>query len=527
MPHARTSNPFKSPVSAFLLARVSGHALVVLLCLLLPEVGPNRFAVAALLLIAIPLAVIVSVRFNASDGMWIDALFDLVLTVTLVHFIPQVWHAALCIGLMVALAPGLSLHPRSPSIYLLLGCVLAAGMTLAAVVHNIENWLLPMLAFLAVFPPIIAYAHFQLRRANRLRGRSELLDHVTALSGGIAHDFNNTLMSISGQAELALLDLGDNHPATRRLRDVVEAVERASRLSDQLLAFANRDSDDEHRWDLVAEVKTLAALLRPVVPPNVDIQVHASVREAHVLVDRAKLQQVLMHAILNAGEAMRAVPGAVTINVRCEDASTDQPHVAVEITDNGLQSNARTPFVTASESSHGLGLATAQRLMESQGGKIACKEKQGEGTTIFISLPLATPPVTSAGAQTAPGTEDSRTALVVDDEIAVLGVTTQLLERLGYHVIQATSADEAIAVYAHRSASLSLVMLDLNMPGKDGWQCLDEMREIDASVPVIICSGFDPAVTGDRMEKDAVIYLPKPFRLDELRTALSSALSRS
>ena len=82
-------------------------------------------------------------------------------------------------------------------------------------------------------------------------------------------------------------------------------------------------------------------------------------------------------------------------------------------------------------------------------------------------------------------------------------------------------------MYAHRSANLSLVMLDLNMPGKDGWQCLAEMREVDATVPVIICSGFDPGLADERREAESVIFLPKPFRLDELRTALASALARS
>ena len=499
--------------------------ILALICLMVPAVGENREWVALSLSIAAPLAVFVGFRFRTKENGWGDPLFDLSVMLVLVQLVPQVWHAALCLGLMIAMAPSVSLHPRSHLIYSAFAGLLVLGMTATALVHQVSNWALPMLAIAAVYPSVIYYANWQVKSTSRLRERSELLASMNQLAGSVAHDFNNTLMGISGHAELALMDLEKNHPAVEAMNGVVDAATRASLLSKQLLAFTGRDHANQSHWDLNSEIQMITALLAPVVPKGVDIHFESTVTTASVEIDRAELQQVLMNVILNAGEAMQEQPDTIRVTLDSHKAGW----VRIRVVDSGSGisqanlPNVFDPYFTSKEQGHGLGLATAKSIMQKHGGKISLVSKVDNGTEITLDLPLSQLEESQINVSNSQLYDTMRTALVVDDEVGVLSVTSRYLQSIGFAVTKASNTNDAVATYQQRPDAFDVVILDLNMPGRDGWSCLHDIRQLRPDQAVVICSGFDPAQEANSLFDTTIAYLHKPFRLQELRSAIGTA----
>ena len=519
-----------------LLFRLLAQFLIAVCALALPAMGDNRFLLAAILLcVTIPGAVVIHLRFQFPRKGWIEPLFDLCLVVILIHFVPQLWHAALCIALMVALAPSVSLHPRGSIIYAGYGVFLVSGLGLAAWLYDVDNWFLPLLGVVITYPSLIFYSHWQVQRANELRERSQLLQGITQLAGSVAHDFNNVLTGVSGYAELALHDLPDPHPARDSLNEVINGVSRASLLSNQLLSFAGREVHSQARINLGEEVLLIADLLQAVVPRGVTIKTSVPANDMYVRADQSQLQQVIMNIILNAGEATTQTPSSIDLTLS-ETVWQGEPSAILSITDQGIGIPEQTvnrifdPFFTTKPRGHGLGLASVMRIMEHQKGSVEVASKLGEGSTFTLRWPLdkaATESHDRVHTDTFNSLEEKQgQILVVDDEPAVREVAAGLLRHLDFSVVQATNADQAIELYRAHQATCIAILLDLSMPGKDGWACLQDLREIDQNVPVIICSGYDPQASGPQQRDDPKLaFLSKPFSQADLAGTLSRLLN--
>jgi signal transduction histidine kinase/ActR/RegA family two-component response regulator len=516
------------------LIRVSGQVGLALLALFSPIAGDNRFLLAGVLLfLSLPTAIVLNVHFKAGRNGWVEPLFDLLLVVTLIHFVPNVWHIALCIALMIALAPSVSLHPKSYLIYSLFAAILICGLSFAAWIHNVEGWFLPIAAVTVVYPSVIYYAHWQVRRADELRERSHLLRGITQLAGSVAHDFNNVLTGVSGYAELALHDLPPDHPAAKSLTEVVNGASRASLLCGQLLTFAGRNVKSHQSVNLSEELVMIANLLQPVISKGVEISIKHNDGNLFVQGDRSQLQQVIMNVILNAGEATTTTPSTIELSLSQEERS-DGAWAVLQISDQGCGISQQSldkifdPFYTTKERGHGLGLASALRIMEVHGGKIAVNSTVGRGTQVKLSLPLSehvTPSVSPTATST---TRHKGKVLVVDDEEAVRAVASGLLKHLDYDVVEANNAYDAIDIYRAHQATCIAILLDLSMPGKDGWACLADLRRINKDVPVIICSGYNPEQTQAENPTDPhLAFLSKPFRKADLDEVLNTLLPAS
>ncbi len=520
-------------MSLIMLFRIAGQICIALLALLFPEVGQHRYLLAGvLLLVCVPLTIFLNARFRDSDAGWVEPLFDLVLVVVLVHFVPDVWMVALCIGLMVALAPSVSLHPLSYRIYGLFAVILIGGMALAASAHGVDDWLLPLLAVAAIYPSVVFYAHWQVRRADALRERSQLLQSMTHLAGSVAHDFNNVLAGVTGHAELALAELPDDHPANAAVREVINGASRASLLCGQLLSFSKLVPGSQ-QLDLKQEIRTLVGLLEPVVPKGVRIEFEQSPSDVWVHADRSQLQQVIMNVILNAGEASADVPAVVEVSLLTETEGAGWAVIKVRDRGDGIADEdlerVFDPFYTTKEKGHGLGLAGARRIMLLHGGEVSLASRKGVGTTVTLRLPLAKPDpdvFRLQEADAAPVRGEGGLVMVVDDETSVREVVGGLLERSGYGNLMAENGQEAVELFRDRSGDLAAVMLDIKMPGMDGWRCLELLREIRSDIPVLVCSGYDPEDRAVVELPENVRFLHKPFRNVEMQAALSELLSR-
>ena len=527
---------FRSRRVKALALRIAAHLALAVLALSLPVVGPNRFLLAGVLLVVSPpVAILLNAKLDQMSRNWAEALFDLLLVVTLVHLVPHLWMVAMCLGLMVALAPSVSLHPASHRILLLFGIILLLGMTFAALAHAVPGWQLVIAAVAATYPAMLYYSYTQSRSANELRQRAQLMKGMVETAGSVAHDFNNMLMGVSGHAELALQALPDDHAARTHISEVLSGAQRASQLSNQLMNFAGRSVDRVEHVDLMLEFRLIARLLRSAVV--VQIEIDAPATPLYISANVSQLHQVLMNILLNAAEAMQGVDAKIEVTVRRVSSGDGAAQVEMRIADRGhgifIEDSMRLfdPRYSTKEEGRGLGLAGVKRIMDAYQGTIDIADREGGGTVVQLRWPEAAPtsaePATgiSAAASAAQhGTVDGRLALVVDDDEKVRAVIGGLLENLGYTVLTAGDADAAMRTFTQRHAELYAVILDLKMPGKDGWSCLGRIRSISPTMPVVICSGYNsqaqlPAAADDDPN---LVCLNKPFRGDELAQAVHS-----
>ena len=366
----------ESPRAKALLFRVMAHVALAAIMVVVPAVGPNRFVLAAIVVgVGSPIAVLLNRYVDEVSRNWVEALFDLVMVVTLVHFVPHLWVAAMCLGLMVALAPTVSLHPASHWIYLGFGLVLVGGMTLAAVVHGTEGWQLPIAAVAVTYPSMLYYTHAQMRRTNELRQRAQLLRGMTELAGSVAHEFNNTLTGVIGHAELAMSELPEGHAARDDMTRVLKGAKQAGLLSNQLLSFAGGYVGHSGLVDVSAELRTMAGLLGPVLPAGVTIAVDAPTEALYVDARASELHQVLMNVILNAGEAMIDVRGPIDVQLTHDTGG----QVVMTVADRGSGEESGSEMLTATA-----------RIMHDLGGDMHIRGRAEGGTEVRLCWPAQT-----------------------------------------------------------------------------------------------------------------------------------------
>lgn len=382
-----------------------GFLALSVVCLVVPGVGDQRFLLAGILTLGcIPMVTWLHFQFGTTRA-WPEPLFDIMLVVTLVHLIPEHWHAALAVGILICMAPSISLHPQSCWIYSGFAALLLSGMSVAAFLHNVSNWQIPILATLSLYPSVIWYAKWQTTRTNRLKERSLLVRNVTQLSGGVAHDFRNLLHGILGHAELAKLELPAGHPARKSLEDVFGCIERARILCDQLTSFNSLiaiGNENRETVDFAEELRLLVRLMHPVVPDGVSFDCQLPGTPTFVSAERVEMQQVIMNVLLNAAEAYDQLPATVTIKLTTEsDGKRDW--VVTRIRDNGVGIESANlerifdPYYTSKARGHGLGLASARQIMTRHGGTIEVDSRQGEGTLLTLKLRAVSQPQDTQG----------------------------------------------------------------------------------------------------------------------------------
>ncbi len=522
-----------------LLFRVSAHLILAALAVSLPAVGPNRFWLAGLLLcVGTPTAILVNQRVRGIERNWAEALVDLTMVVTLIHLVPHLWMVSMALGLMVALAPSISLHPRSHWIYMSFGAVLLIGMTVAAATHDVQNWELVVLAVAVTYPALLYYTYSQMQAANEMRKRAEMVRGMSQLAGSVAHDFNNMLMGISGHTEVALTRLPSDHDARENLQRVLQGTKRASLLTNRLLRFAGREMGRKELINVIAEFRVIAELLQPALPAGTSVAYTGIEDPLYVEANVTDLHQVWMNVLLNAGESMQGKEAMIDVRfsrtVNREIETPPQIEIVVSDRGGGISADALEkvfdPFFSTKKQGHGLGLAVSSRIMQQLNGDIVIRKRTGGGTEVLLSFPEAqarpfeSESLDSKDSSPAPDAK-ALTILVVDDEPEVRDVTAGLLTNLGHESLMASNAEEAVTIFTARHDSIGAVMLDLRMPGRDGWACLEDIRKIDAAKPVIICSGFNPAskLPAPASSDKNLQFLSKPFRIELLAEVLAKS----
>ena len=375
----------------------------------------------------------------------------------------------------------------------------------------------------------------QHRVREQLR-QSQKMDAIGQLAGGVAHDFNNLLTVISGNAEMAQLQLGEDGPASLELGEIRQTAARATNLTRQLLAFSRQQVVRPRLVDSNAVVRDLERLLARLIGETIELRTELAPRPWPVRVDPAQLEQVLLNLALNARDSMPR-GGRLTIRTRnVVDGGSDWLELEVEDTGQGIDPAIAhrifEPFFTTKSEGDGtgLGLATVYGVLQQNGGEISVDSRPGLGSRFRARLPRAEGDVEQAAtpAPAAALPSGSETLLLVEDEPSLRRMAVDALRRQGYRVYEAEDGQQADEVLRARGEEVALVVSDLVMPRMGGLELLQRMRERGLRTPAVFMSGYSTATAGgDGALPENTPLLQKPFPLAELLEAVRKRLDET
>ncbi|MEJ0042457.1 MAG: CHASE3 domain-containing protein [Rhizomicrobium sp.] len=373
--------------------------------------------------------------------------------------------------------------------------------------------------------------------------QAQKMEAVGHLTGGVAHDFNNLLQIISANLDLAAADARHDPKTAERLQNAISAVERGSRLTGQLLAFARRQALDPRSTHLGRLLQDMTDLLRRTLGERVEVESVISGGLWNTLVDPTQVENAILNLAINARDAM-ADGGKLTIevaNAYLDDAYAAQhaevaagQYVMLGISDTGsgmtpaVMARVFDPFFTTKPEGKGTGLGLSQvyGFVKQSGGHVKVYSELGHGTTVKIYLPRTRKPQEGLDPVVTTGTVGgSESILVVEDDAGVRAAVVDILSDLGYAVLKAESAEQGLAVIAS-GARIDLLFTDVVMPGplntRDFARRAQEMRP---GLKVLYTSGYtqNAIVHNGRLDDDAFL-LSKPYRKDELARKLRSLL---
>ena len=382
------------------------------------------------------------------------------------------------------------------------------------------------------------------RKAEEALRQAQKMESLGLLAGGIAHDFNNLLTAIVGNLDLARMKLGEGSALGPYLDSACSAVEKASGLTKQMLAYSGRGRFLVKPLDLNSAVQDMVQLLRVTLPKGADLGLQLEPGLPAIEADLAQIQQVVMNLVTNASEALEGGDGRIQVRTCAEEldeaglagrfpAQDLRPgrFVALEVADTGCgispeaQRRIFDPFFTTKDSGRGLGLSVLQGILRGHRGGIEIRSRPGAGSTFRILFPaVAVAAAAGVGRAPQPAREFSGRALLVDDEEIVLQSSGAMLEALGFEVVLARDGHEALDRFRSLDGSLRLVLMDLTMPRLDGRSAFLEMHRLDPGVPVVLSSGYDQTDSLATLGPEAPAgFIQKPYRLEELKAALALA----
>jgi PAS domain S-box-containing protein len=380
---------------------------------------------------------------------------------------------------------------------------------------------------------------------RRLEARAQdmrRMDTLGQLTGGVAHDFNNLLTVIMGATD-ALQPGAPSSEIAESAETIQQATSRAAALTKQLLAFARRQPLHSLPTDLNALITQIESLLRRALSEAVSTRFERGERLWPAQADPAQLEVAVLNLALNARDAMPA-GGTLTIGTRnrtvaSREASEDLPagdYVELFVSDTGtgmppeVVSRACEPFFTtkATGQGTGLGLSMVYGVVRQLGGSLSIDSAVGEGTTVRLLLPRAMARAVGARADTAtvPHAAPGEVVLAVEDNDLLRPLVQSMLQRLGYEVILAGTADEALALLDSEQR-VDLLFTDVVMPGgMDGRQLARRVRARRPAIGVLLTSGYmNPhtvaTATADEAQEP---LLPKPYQTGPLARAVRAAL---
>ncbi|MBS1856508.1 MAG: response regulator [Acidobacteria bacterium] len=388
------------------------------------------------------------------------------------------------------------------------------------------------------------------RTAEREALQSQLIhaqkmEAVGRLAGGVAHDFNNLLTVILGYNEMLREKLDGDTGNREYAEEVHRAAQRATDLTNQLLAFSRRQVAVPRLVDLNVTVRLIDKMLRRLIGEDVILEMHLAEKLPPVKADSSHIDQVIMNLAINARDAMPE-GGRLLIETAGTELSGEyaaahlgvQPghYVMLAVSDTGVGMDDATrarifePFFTTKElgKGTGLGLSIVYGIVKQNGGEITVYSEPGRGTTFKIYLPVVEEEAENRGAEAVAAIPaGGETILLVEDEEQVRSLVRTMLSRYGYTVLEAADAGEARRVAAQYSDPIHLLLTDVVMPGMGGGELARELGAARPGMRILYMSGYtENAIVRQAELSPEMAFLPKPFTAEGLHGKVRDVLGR-
>ena len=377
-------------------------------------------------------------------------------------------------------------------------------------------------------------------RTEALLHQAQKMEVVGQLTGGLAHDFNNLLMIIGGNLDLIRKGVTDDKTA-KRLDQVLGAVQRGGKLTQQLLAFSRTQSLSPQSICINNLLTEVEMLIRRAVGSSVDVRLDLAPDLWFCRADPNQLESAVLNLAINARDAM---PSGGIVSITTQNALLDADPVTelaeiapgryatITLSDNGtgmpkeVLARVFEPFYTTKEvgKGSGLGLSQVYGFARQSGGHISIQSVAGEGTIVRLYLPWTEPVkalVSNEPAKTATTEEGLSKVLVVEDNDELREVATQLVEELGYSVCSASTGAEAMATLA-QDPKIDILFTDVLMPGgMNGFELAVEIRRTRPEIAILVTSGFPGNLLPSAQQHSGFEMIPKPFTQAELAAAFA------
>lgn len=368
----------------------------------------------------------------------------------------------------------------------------------------------------------------QLRHAQKMEA-------VGTLAGGISHDFNNILNVILGYGSMVMDTLTDGSPAKEQMSEVLLAADRAAALTNRLLVFSRKQVVKVTPVNINELILGLGKLLAGIIRENVDFHLDLADQSLVVSADAGQLEQVLINLAVNARDAMPEC-GKMTISTRLEMMDDEyvaaygygKPgrYVLISVADTGEGMDAETqkkifePFFTTKDigKGTGLGLAISYGIIKQHNGFIKVYSELQQGTLFKIYLPLSEEVVIPGKAESAVTVKGGHeTILVAEDNASMRKLMEIVLGSFGYTVISAEDGEEAIAKFMDNRERISLVLLDMIMPKKNGKEVSEAIRKVSPRIKILFASGYTMnIIKPQELTEGGFNFIQKPFQSKDL-----------
>lgn len=374
---------------------------------------------------------------------------------------------------------------------------------------------------------------------------SQKLEAIGRLSGGIAHDFNNLLGVIIGYSQVLQQTIGANHELREPIDEILGAGERAASLTRQLLAFSRKQVLEPKVLNLNVVVSDVEKMLRRLIGENIELTISLDRHLGNVKADRSQIEQVILNLAVNARDAMPeggklviTSANAVLGQAECARYHYVIPgkYILLEVRDTGcgmdeeIQSHIFEPFFTTKESGKGtgLGLATVYGIIKQSGGFIWVESSPHKGASFKIYLPqveeaLEAPHKSEDASAQGIATQ---TILLVEDENSLRKLTHKILKEVGYKVLEAKDASQALEVASNSEAEIHLLLTDIIMPGLSGRALAEKLSPVRPSMKVLFMSGYtDGEIAPQGVLDPKMTILRKPFKWEDLTRTVKQVLA--
>ncbi|MDZ7833518.1 MAG: PAS domain S-box protein [Desulfobacterales bacterium] len=386
------------------------------------------------------------------------------------------------------------------------------------------------------------------RKKKRLEAQlnqAQKMESVGRLAGGVAHDFNNKLTIINGYAEMAIDMMDPSDPLRETIREIYTAGKKSADIVRQLMAFARQQTINPVQLDLNDTISGMLKMLQRLIGENIELVWHPGNNLWPVKLDPSQVDQTMANLAVNARDAIADV-GKIKIETNNVEVDDDYcnlypyfvpgQYVMLSVSDDGSGMDKETlanlfePFFTTKEigKGTGLGMAMIYGIVKQHNGFINVDSEPGKGTTVKIYLPRheteesALEPAKEPTRQLPTGTE---TILIVEDEIPVLQMSRQILERLGYTVQTAGNPSAALQLFEAYNGTIHLLITDVIMPEMNGRDLASQMAMSRPGLKILYMSGYTADVIAHKgVIDEGVQFIQKPFSMQELAVKVRKAI---